>query len=121
MSDNLRRYRAIRDACRPYDPSQPPGTLARHVITLAALIRGMMASPSPQWPNMASQVPNGTTPASRGKRLTRWRGNPPVTEAVDCVPYAALVLQQVALQPLVWVRDGRGVGRGGVARMLHVV
>ena len=38
MSDNLRRYRAIRDALRQGYPEQPTGTVARHLTTLAALM-----------------------------------------------------------------------------------
>ena len=38
MSDNLRRYRAIRDALTQWYPGQLSGTVARHLITLAALI-----------------------------------------------------------------------------------
>ena len=38
MRDNLRRYRAIRDALTQCYPGQPSGTVARHLITLAALI-----------------------------------------------------------------------------------
>src|SRR5712691_3170080 len=38
MRDNLRRYRAIRDALKQYYPGQPSGTVARHLTTLAALI-----------------------------------------------------------------------------------
>jgi len=33
MSDNLRRYRAIRDALTQCYPGQPSGTVARHLIT----------------------------------------------------------------------------------------
>ena len=121
MSDNLRRYRAIRDALRQYYPSQPTGTVARHLITLAALISGMVASQSTQLPKMASHVPNGTKPESRVKRFTRWVGNTQVTEAVYFVPYAELLLHHLALQTLVLVMDGSVVGRGCVALMLHVV
>ena len=71
MSDNLRRYRAIRDALRQYYPSQPTGTVARHLSTLAALISGIVASQSTQLPKIASHVPNGTKPESRVKRFTR--------------------------------------------------
>ena len=86
MSDNLRRYRAIRDALRQYYPRQPTGTVARHLPPLAALSSGLVASQSPQLPKSASHVPNGTTPASRGKRFPRWIGNPQGTEAVYFVP-----------------------------------
>ena len=44
MSDNLRRYRAIRDALTQCYPGQPSGTVARHLITLAALISGIVGS-----------------------------------------------------------------------------
>jgi hypothetical protein len=37
MSDNLRRYRAIRDALTQWYPGQPTGTVARPLTTLAAL------------------------------------------------------------------------------------
>ena len=51
MSDNLRRYRAIRDALAQWDPSQPQGHLARHLHTLAALSSGMVARKSTPRPN----------------------------------------------------------------------
>jgi hypothetical protein len=38
MSDNLRRYRAIRAALTQGYPGQPTGTVARHLTTLAALV-----------------------------------------------------------------------------------
>ena len=48
MRDNLRRYRAIRDALIQWYPGQPTGTVARHLTTLAALINGIVGSKSPQ-------------------------------------------------------------------------
>ena len=42
MSDNLRRYRAIRDALTQGYPGQLNGHVARHLTTLAALISGLM-------------------------------------------------------------------------------
>src|SRR5919201_1407370 len=44
MSDNLRRYRAIRDALIQGYPGQPTGMVARHLTTLAALISGIVGS-----------------------------------------------------------------------------
>jgi len=52
MSDNLRRYRAIRDALIQCYPGQPSGTVARHLITLAALISGIVGS-------KVSHIPRG--------------------------------------------------------------
>lgn len=120
MSDNLRRYRAIRDALRQYYPGQPTGTVARHVTTLAALMSGIVGSKSMQLPNIASHVPDGGKPASRVKRFARWIRNAQVTDAGYLVPYAESLLHHWALQTLVLVMDGSVVGRGGVALMLHV-
>jgi hypothetical protein len=121
MSDNLRQYRAIRDALLQGYPGQPQGQRARHLVTLAALISGIVASKSTQLPKIASQVPTGTKPESRVKRFARWTDNDTITEQWYFVPYAEVLLTHLALQTLVLVIDGSGVGRGCVALMLHVV
>jgi hypothetical protein len=69
MSDNLRQYRAIRDAILQGYPGQPQGQRARHLVTLAALISGIVASKSAQLPKIASQVPNGTSNRSGSANL----------------------------------------------------
>ena len=121
MSDNLRRYRAIREALIQYYPGQPTGTVARHLTTLAALISGIVGSKSTQLPQIATKVPNGTQSESRVKRFARWIRNDKITAEVYFVPYAQVLLTQLALQTLVLVLDGSVVGRGCVALMLHVV
>jgi hypothetical protein len=121
MRDNLRRYRAIRDALTPWYPGEPTGHLARHVTTLAALISGIVASKSTQLPKVASQVPDGTKPESRVNRCTRWVGNDHISEEGYCLPSADVLLEHLALQTMVLVIDGRAVGRGCVALMVHVV
>ena len=72
MSDNLRQYRAIRNALTQGYPREPTGRVARHVATLAALISGMVASKSTQWPQVAAHVPNGPKPESRVQHCARW-------------------------------------------------
>src|SRR5262249_39853604 len=121
MSDNLRRYRAIRDALIQCYPGQPSGTVVRHLLTLAALISGIVSSQSPQLPHIAAHVPNGTKPESRVKRFARWVDNAHILEEVYFLPYAEVLLRHLALQTLVLVMDGSGVGRGCTALMLHVV
>src|SRR2546423_10570362 len=121
MSDNLRRYRAIRDALTQWYPGQPSGTVARHWVTLAALISGIVGSKSTQLPHIAAKVPNGTNPESRVKRFARWWDNAHVLEEVYFLPYADVLLRHLALQTVVLVMDGSGVGRGGTALMRHVV
>src|SRR5215468_1910799 len=121
MSDNLRRYRAIRDALIQCYPGQPSGPVARHLITLAALISGIVGSKNTQLPHIAAKVPNGTQPDSRVKRFARWLNNAHILEEVYFLPYADVLLRPLALQTLVLVMDGSGVGRGCTALMIHVI
>ena len=121
MSDNLRRYRAIRDALTQWYPGQPSGPVARHLTTLAALISGIVGSKSTQLPSVATKIPDGTKPESRVKRLTRWLDNERIVEEMYFLPYVDLLLTQLARETLVVVMDGSGVGRGCLALMLHVV
>ena len=86
MSDNLRRYRAIRDALTQWYPGQSTGTVARHLTTLAALISGIVGSKSTQLPRVATKIPDGTKPASRVKRLRRWLDTACILEEVYFLP-----------------------------------
>ena len=81
----------------------------------------MVASQRTPWPTMARPGPNGTKPDSRVTRFPRGVENTPGPAAVSCVPDAELGWPHWAWQPLGLVRDGRVVGRGWVARRLHVV
>ncbi len=121
MSDNLRRYRAIRDALIQGYPGAPHGQVARHCTTLAAIISGIVGSKSTQLPRIATHVPDGKQPESRVKRFARWVRNDKITAEVYFVPYAKVLLAHLALQTLVLVIDGSVVGRGCVALMMHVV
>ena len=94
MSDNLRRYRAIRDAFTQGYPGQPTGTVARHLTTLAALISGIVGSKSTQLPSVATKIPDGTTPESRVQRLTRWLDHARILEEGSFVPSGDLLLTQ---------------------------
>jgi hypothetical protein len=121
MSDNLRRYRAIREALTQGYPGELHGRGVRHLTTLAALISGIVGGKSTQLPHIATKVPDGTKPESRVKRFTRWLDNDRILEEVYFLPYAALLLRHLALETLVVVMDGSVVGRGCMALMLHVV
>jgi hypothetical protein len=92
MSDNLRQYRAIREALKQAYPEEPQGRCARHLTTLAALISGIVARKSTQLPKVAAKVPNGTKPESRVTRLTRWLDNERILEEVYFLPYAEILL-----------------------------
>jgi hypothetical protein len=92
MSDNLRQSRAIREALRQAYPGEPQGRCARHLTTLAAMIRGIVASKSTQLPQVAAKVPKGAKPESRGKRFARWLDNERILEEVYFVPSAEILL-----------------------------
>ena len=92
MSDNLRRYRAIRTALTQAYPVPPTGNFARHVQTLAALISGIVGSKSTPLPHIATKVPDGTKPESRSKRFTRWLDNERILEEMYFIPSAETLL-----------------------------
>ncbi len=121
MSDNLRQYRAIREALTQGYPGQPTGRLVRHLTTLAAFISGIVASKSTQLPHIAMQVPGGCKPESRVKRFVRWLDNEHILEELYFLPYAESLLTHLALETLVLVMDGSVVGRGCGALMIHVI
>jgi hypothetical protein len=121
MSDNLRRYRAIRQALKQGYPGEPSGRLAQHLTTLAAFISGIIGSKSSQLPSIATKVPERAKPDSRVKRLSRWLDNDAILEEGYCLPYTAMLLHHLAFETLVLVMDGSGVGRGCCALMMHVL
>jgi len=91
------------------------------LITLAALISGIVGSKSTQLPHLAAKVPNGSKPESRVKRFARWCDNAHILEEVYFLPYAEVLLRHLAWQTVVLGMDGSGVGRGCTALMIHVV
>jgi hypothetical protein len=95
--------------------------MARHLNTLAALISGMVGSKSSQLPSIATQIPDRAKPESRVKRFTRWLKNDGIEEEVYFLPYADILLSRLALETVVRVRDGSGVGDGCSALMIHVL
>jgi hypothetical protein len=121
MSDNLRRYRAIRRALTQYYPGEMSGRMAQHVTTLAAFISGIVGSKSSQLPSIATKLSDQAKAESRVKRLSRWLDNEQIKEEIYFLPYAEMLLSCLALETLVLVMDGSGVGRGCSALMLHVI
>ena len=121
MSDNLRRYRAIRQALRQCYPGEMSGRMAQHVTTLAAFISGIVGGKSSQLPSIATKIADQAKPESRVKRLSRWLDNEQIKEEIYFLPYAEMLLTCLALETLVLVMDGSGVGRGCCALMIHVI
>ena len=82
MSDNLRRYRAIRQALTQCYPGDMSGRMAQHVTVLAAFISGIVGSKSSQLPSIATKIADRAKPESRVKRLSRWLGNEAMKEEI---------------------------------------
>jgi hypothetical protein len=95
--------------------------MAQHLTTLAAFISGIVGSKSSQLPSIATKIPARATPDSRVQRLTRWLRNDDIKEELYFLPYAEMLLQQLAGATLVWAMDGSSVGRGCCALMIHVI
>jgi hypothetical protein len=121
MSDNLRRYRAIRRALTQCYPGEMSGRMAQHLTTLAAFISAIVGSKSSQLPSIATKIADQAKAESRVKRLSRWLDNEQIKEEIYFLPYAETLLNCLALETLVGVMDGSGVGRGCCALMIHVI
>ena len=121
MSDNLRRYRAIKQALKQLYPKEPKGNLARHLNTLAGLISGIVGSQRTNFPQVASKVPDDTESQSRVKRFSRWVDNDHIDAETYFMPFAEALLSSLTNQTLVLVMDGSEVGRGCLTLMVSVV
>ena len=113
MSDNIKRFNAIRKALTKYYPKSPTKRQNRHLTTLAALISGIVASKSTQLPQIATKAPDHAKPESRVKRYSRLLQNENVTETAYFMPFVKDLVEALAQRgPLVLVFDGSTVGRG---------
>jgi hypothetical protein len=95
--------------------------MAPHLTVLAAFISGIVGSKSSQLPKIATKIADRAKPESRVKRLTRWLKNDEIKEEIYFLPYAEMLLQCLALETVVLIMDGSGLGRGCSALMLHVL
>ena len=83
MSDNINRYRQVRNALERLYPTKPKGNLARNLNTLAAMISGIVGSKSTQLPQIAGKIPLAVKAASIEKRIKRWL----INDFVDLLRY----------------------------------
>ncbi len=122
MSDNRRRYLAMKRALTQLHPAEPQGNLARHLHTLAAMASGIVGSRSTNLPDIASEVPDGTNKESRVKRFHRWIKNDRIGAQVYFLPYVdALLRSLVEAGPLLLAMDSSEVGRGCLTLMISVI
>ena len=122
MSDNRRRYRAIRSAIVQLYPTDPKRNTARHLHTLAALVSGIVGSRSTSLPAIAGKVPDRTKKESRVKRFSRWMKNERISAEIYFLPYADALLESLAAdRALLLAIDGSEVGRKCLALMVNVI
>lgn len=121
MSDNRRRYRAIKTAIKQLYPTEPKGNQARHLQTLAAMVSGIVGSKRTNLPAVAGQVPDGTKRESRVKKYSRWIINERIDAEQYFLPYADALLSSLAHCPLLLAMDGSEVGRGCLTLMVSVI
>ena len=121
MSDNRRRYSAIKNTIKQIYATEPKGNVARHLHTLAALISGIVGSKRTNLPAIAGQVPDRTKLESRVKKFSRWLTNEHIGAELYFLPFADALLQSLAHLPLVLAMDGSEVGRGCLTLMVSVI
>lgn len=121
MSDNRRRYRAVRKALKELYPYEPKGNLARHLNTLAGLVSGIVGGNSAHLPKIAKKVPDNTKKESRVKRFSRWVSNDRIEFRCYYLPYVEALLDALAHRPLLLAMDGSEMGRGCLTLMVSVI
>lgn len=122
MSDNLRRYAAVRTHLTQIHAHIDAKRHHRHLNTLAGLVAGIVAATHTQLPKVAQKAPDDTYAESRIRRFSRWLQNPRTTQARFYAPVARELIRRLSRhQPLVLVFDGSGLGRGGFTLMASAV
>ena len=120
MSDNHRRYCAIKSALTQLCP-HVKGNKARHLLTLTALICGIVGSLKTQLPAIASKVPGKAKRQSRITRYERWIKNKAITTKQYYLPYVEALLASLPTGPLILIIDGSQVGRNCMALVVSVL
>ena len=120
MSDNHRRYCAIKKALTQLCPNLK-GHKAGHLLTLTALICGIVGSHKTQLPAIASKVPGTAKRQSRITRYERFLKNKTITIKQYYLPYVQALLASLPEGPLLLVIDGSQVGRNCMALVVSVL
>jgi Transposase DDE domain len=120
MSDSHRRYCAIKNALAQLCPNLK-GHKACHLLTLTALICGIVGSHRTQLPAIASKVPGKAKRQSRITSYERFLKNKAITIKEYYLPYVQALLKSLPEGPLLLVIDGSQVGRNCMALVISVL
>ena len=122
MSDNARRFMAVRKTLLENYPAQGSRRLSRHLTTLAALIAGIVGAQSTHLNQIAQKAPDRTLAESRTRRFARWLSREQTTYEGFYLPWARQLAAALAQHgPLVVIFDGSTLGRGCSTLMASLV
>lgn len=122
MSDNVRRFNAVRCRLIKDYPGTPSKRRTRHLSTLAGLVAGIVAAGSTHLSKVAQKAPDQTKNASRAKRFSRFINNKRITIEAFFIPYAEALIETLSEnQPLLVVFDASAVGRGCATLVASVI
>ena len=118
MTDKMKVYTQVLKTLKKLMPT----TNQNYVVTLAMMISGIVTSKKAQLSAMSGEIPGqGAKPQSIEKRMRRFVKNERVDEKVLYLPFAEMILQQLAQHTLYIAIDGSTVGRGCMTVMVGVV
>ena len=117
MTDKMKVYTQVLRMLK----KMMPMTKQCYVVTLAMMISGIVTSKKAQLSVMSGEIPSQAKPKSIEKRMRRFVKNENVDEKVMYMPFAEMILQQLAQQTLYIAIDGSTVGRGCMSIMVGVV
>jgi hypothetical protein len=121
MSDSFSRFKIILNSLKALHPNLPQGNEYRHLVTLSAMINGIIGSKSCQLSLVALKAPFTSKPDSMVKKFSRWLQNEKITYDSYFLPYATVLLNCLRHQTLAIVFDGSVVGRHCITLMASVI
>ena len=92
MSDNLKRYNAIKTGLEQLCGSKLAGYFQHNLDTLALMVNGIIGSGSVQLPKLAIKAPLDIKVESRTARLSRFVANDNIKEELYWLPFASKLL-----------------------------
>jgi hypothetical protein len=121
MSDNFRRYQAIKTALFDLYPQPVQGRQRQSLTVLAMFINGIVASGSTHLREVAKKAPGSAKANSRQKQLYRWYENEKNGYDAYFLPFVEALLLGLSDHTYVLAIDGSVVGRGCVCLMVTLI
>ena len=123
MSDNHKRYNAIKRGLEQLYGTKVEGHLQHNLHTLALLVNGIIGAGSVQLPKLGLKAPLATRVESRTAKLSRFIHNEKITEQLYWLPFVTQLLKALSKngKGLTLVIDGSAVGRDCVGLFIGVV